>query len=58
VLKATLHNAAHHGHAGQNRAGVADFRAQLLGRIAWVESLHPGRGEKLRRQFAGIAWDA
>ena len=58
VLKATLHNAAHHGPAGQNRTGVADFRAHLLGRIAWVESLHPGRGEKLRRQFAGIAWDA
>ena len=58
LLKATLHNAARHGPAGQNRTGASDFRAHLLGRIAWVESLHPARGEKLRRQFARIAWDA
>ena len=57
VLKATLHNAARHGPRGQNREGVADFRAHLLGRIAWVESLHPARGERLRRKFASIAWD-
>jgi RNA-directed DNA polymerase len=56
VLKATLHNAARHGPAGQNRESVRDFRAHLLGRIAWVESLHPARGEKLRGQFAGIDW--
>jgi RNA-directed DNA polymerase len=33
-LKAILHNAARHGPAGENRAGVPDFRAHLLGRIA------------------------
>ena len=58
VLKATLHNAARHGPASQNRARVPDFRAHLLGRIAWVESLHPERGQKLRQQFARIDWDA
>ncbi|MGH3991181.1 MAG: reverse transcriptase family protein [Pseudonocardiaceae bacterium] len=58
VLKATLHNAARRGPAGQNRAGVPDFRAHLLGRIAWVESLHPERGERLRTAFARIGWDA
>jgi len=58
VLKATIHNAALHGPAGQNREGVPDFRAHLLGRIAWVESLHPERGQRLRRQFARIGWNA
>jgi RNA-directed DNA polymerase len=56
VLKATLHNAAQRGHAAENRAGVADFRAHLLGRISWVESLNPARGAKLRRAFAQIDW--
>ena len=56
-LKAILHNAARNGPVGENRAGVADFRAHLLGRIAWVESLNPSRGAKLRRRFERIAWD-
>jgi hypothetical protein len=58
LLKATLHNAARHGPASQNRKGARDFRAHLLGRIAWVESLNPNRGQKLRAQFARIDWDA
>lgn len=56
-LKAILHNARRHGPGSQNRAAVSDFRAHLLGRIAWVESLNPQRGGKLRRQFAQVAWD-
>jgi hypothetical protein len=56
-LKAILHNAAHHGPASQNREGVADFRAHLLGRIAWVAALHPDRGARLRARFDAIAWD-
>lgn len=56
TLRAILHNAAAHGPQTQNRAAVPDFRAHLLGRIAWVDSLNPQRGEKLRRQFAEIAW--
>ena len=56
-LKAILHNAARNGPAAENRAGLPDFRAHLLGRIAWVGSLNPGRGEKLRRRFDAIAWD-
>ena len=55
-LRAVLHNAARHGAASQNRAGVADFRAHLLGRIAWHEQLNPARGGKLRRAFALIDW--
>lgn len=56
-LKAILHNAAIHGPAGQNRTGIADFQAHLRGRISWVASLNPARGEKLRRRFAEISWE-
>jgi RNA-directed DNA polymerase len=56
-LKATLHNAARFGPVGQNRGGVADFRAHLGGRIAFVEMVCPPRGEKLRRIFEQIAWE-
>ena len=56
VLKAILHNSRVHGPASQNHAGVRDFRAHLLGRISWVASLHPARGERLRRQWAAIEW--
>jgi retron-type reverse transcriptase len=55
-LKATLHNCLRHGPAGQNRAGHRDFRADLDGRIAWVESVNPSRGRKLRRLFEQIVW--
>ena len=55
-LKAILHNAARNGPASQNRSGIADFEAHLRGRISWVEFLNPGRGEKLRRQWAEIDW--
>jgi RNA-directed DNA polymerase len=55
-LRAILHNAAAHGPSGQNRAGLADFEAHLRGRISWVASLNPARGEKLRRRFAEIDW--
>ncbi|MDQ6745585.1 MAG: reverse transcriptase family protein [Actinomycetota bacterium] len=55
-LKAILHNAARHGPASQNRSGIADFEAHLRGRISWVSSVNPGRGEKLRRRFAEIDW--
>ena len=56
LLKAILHNSAVHGPQTENRDGVANFHAHLLGRIAWIDSLNPTRGTKLRRQFAQIAW--
>ncbi|QHC60255.1 reverse transcriptase family protein [Rathayibacter sp. VKM Ac-2760] len=55
-LHATLHNCAVHGPAGQNRAGVPDFRAHLLGRIAWVSAVTPARGARLRSLFERISW--
>ena len=57
-LKAILHNAVREGAAAQNRAGVADFEAHLRGRISWVASLNPSRGERLRRRFDEIDWQA
>jgi retron-type reverse transcriptase len=48
-LKATLHNAVRDG------PGELD-RDALLGRIAWVASLNPARGRKLRSTFATIDW--
>lgn len=56
-LKAILCNCARHGPASQNRDGRADFRAHLLGRVAYVGLLNPARGAKLRRAFDRIAWD-
>jgi hypothetical protein len=50
VLKATLHRAVLDGPAADLDPTV------LLGRIAWVESLNPARGEKLRAAFAAITW--
>ena len=55
-LKAILHDALRHGPAAANRDGVADFRAHLQGRIAWVGQLHPARGEQLQARFDAIAW--
>ncbi|HWH92358.1 MAG TPA: reverse transcriptase family protein [Baekduia sp.] len=57
-LRAILHNAARHGPDSQNRAHVPDFRAHLLGRVAWVAALNPARGAKLRARFDAIAWPA
>jgi RNA-directed DNA polymerase len=48
-LKATLHRASLDG------PGDLD-PAVLLGRIAWVSSLNPARGAKLRARFDAIRW--
>lgn len=55
-LKAILHNCTVHGPASQNRHNHADFRAHLLGRIAWVASVNPTRGARLRADYARIGW--
>ena len=49
TLKAILHRASHDGPADLDPT-------HLLGRIAWVESLNPSRGAKLRATFSSIAW--
>jgi hypothetical protein len=57
-LKATLTNCLRHGAEGQNREAHSDFRAHLAGRIAWLESLNPRRGAKLRALFERISWSS
>ena len=55
-LKAILHDAARNGPAYANRAHAPDFRAHLLGRIAWIVQLNPARGHRLRARFDAIEW--
>lgn len=57
-LRALLHNAARSGPAAHNRGGVPDFEAHVRGRIAWVSAVNAARGEKLRRMFERVDWDA
>jgi hypothetical protein len=56
-LKAMLTNCVRQGPAGQNRDGVADFRAHLRGRVSFVESVNPAKGARLRRIFEEIRWE-
>ena len=55
-LKATLTNCIRHGVEGQNRTKCEDFRAHLLGRIAFVAMLNPNHGSRLRALFDQIEW--
>lgn len=55
-LKAVLYNCELHGVQSQNRAGVPDFRAHLLGRISWIAATNPARGQRLRERFDRIDW--
>jgi RNA-directed DNA polymerase len=57
-LRAILHNCARLGPEAQNRSGHSDFRAHLLGRIAWVAAVNPSQAERLRAQFDRIEWPA
>lgn len=54
-LKATLHNCRLNGLEAENRDGHPDFRAHLEGRVGWVESLNPRRGQRLRALLDAIA---
>ena len=55
-LRAVLHDAARSGPDAANRDGHPDFRAHLLGRIAWVAATNPARGARLHEAFASIGW--
>jgi RNA-directed DNA polymerase len=57
-LKATLHNAHRYGPTSQNHRGHPDFRAHLLGRIAWIRHLNPDRGDRLLALYERIEWGA
>jgi hypothetical protein len=55
-FEAILHNCARTGPEAQNRDGVSDFRAHLLGRLSWLAEVDPARATLLRRVFDAIAW--
>jgi hypothetical protein len=40
----------------QNRDAHTDFRGHLRGRIAWIHSLDPKKGDRLRALFDEIRW--
>ena len=56
LLKAVLTNCARVGPESQNREGHASWRAHLNGRVAFVESVNPAKGRRLRAIFDRIAW--
>jgi hypothetical protein len=59
ALRATLHNCAVRGWAAQARGrSREEFRAHLLGRVAWVGGLHPEHGRRLRAIADRIDWTA
>ena len=57
LLKAILTNCARHGPASQNREAHPHFREHLLGRLGFIESVHPEKGRRLRAIFDKITWE-
>lgn len=55
-LKAILHNCRKHGPDSQNRAGVVDFRAHLMGRVQYLKMINPHKGQKLEQILGKIEW--
>jgi RNA-directed DNA polymerase len=55
-LKAILTNCVRTGPQSQNREGHPRFREHLLGRVAFVESVNPAKGRRLRDLFEKINW--
>jgi len=56
-LKAMLHHAVKHGPASVTGLRPGHRKAQLLGRIAWMEHANPARGRRLRALLARIDWE-
>lgn len=58
-LRAIVHNCVTTGWSDQARGRTAaQLRSHLAGQIAWVNSLDPSRGARLRQQFDRIDWSA
>ncbi len=55
-LKAILVNCVRHGPDSQNRSAQSDFQNHLNGHVAYVEQIHPPRGQRLRSLFDQIRW--
>ena len=57
LLKAILTNCVRHGPQSQNRQAHPYFREHLAGRVSFMESIHAGRGKRLRTIFDQIEWE-
>jgi RNA-directed DNA polymerase len=56
TLKAILTNCVRHGPQSQNREARTHYREYLSGKVAWVKTVNPARGEKLQRIYGKIDW--
>jgi RNA-directed DNA polymerase len=56
VLKAILTNCVRRSPDTQNREAHPHFREHLQGRIAFIESINPEKGKRLRAIFDQITW--
>jgi RNA-directed DNA polymerase len=56
-LKALLHRLALDTPDGDSSRRSVDLQAHLRGRVAWVATLNPRRGEKLRRLLDAVDWE-
>jgi hypothetical protein len=55
-LKAIVTNCVRHGPAAQNHNTHPNFRSHIEGRVGFVESINPARGQRLRAIFDQIHW--
>jgi RNA-directed DNA polymerase len=55
-LKAILTNCIRQGPESQNREAHPHFRLHLQGKVAFVESIHPAKGKRLRALFDQVSW--
>ena len=56
-LEAILTNCVRFGPQSQNRAGHADFRAHLEGRVGFVAMIDPLKGQKFKEPLKAIQWE-
>jgi RNA-directed DNA polymerase len=57
LLEATLTNCLRSGPESQNREGVADFRAHLEGRVAFVTMINRAKGQELKKILQEIRFE-
>jgi RNA-directed DNA polymerase len=55
-LKAILTNCIRQGPESQNRESHSHYRLHLQGKVAFVESINPAKGTRLRALFDQIPW--
>ena len=54
-LRAIVHNAKKTGLEAQNRDGIPDFRAHLLGKIAYLAMIDKPKADALLAELKGVS---